>query len=202
MNDKQQTTTRLATLPIEMIDRITSFLPNRDIKSLRLTSRWVYNCVVLRLKRVFISANPVNLQVVLEIAKHKYFRKGVTEIIWDETFFEWRETTPPHGARNRDPDWNNDLNCPDWYIEHSHTDIQNFGRSKGNEVANRPNLVPRMRRLTNPMTPGESYAYYWELVTQERLMLNSAADYKVLSMPSKDSLPSVESPSQPKPMGC
>jgi len=81
MEEKRPPPANLSTLPAELVDNIANFLPKRDIKSLRLTSRLVHNCARLRLDRVFICANPLNIRVVEEVANHEYYRKGVTEII-------------------------------------------------------------------------------------------------------------------------
>lgn len=78
-------TFNLARLPVEIILAITGFLPNRDIKSLRLTCITLSRIAHLRLKRVFLSANPLNIKVFRAIADHDTFRRGVVEIIWDDT---------------------------------------------------------------------------------------------------------------------
>jgi hypothetical protein len=71
-------------LPLELWWEITSHLPNHDIKSLRLASKQFCNAVELRLQRVFLSANPLNIEVFRAVADHKKFRHQVTEIVWDD----------------------------------------------------------------------------------------------------------------------
>ena len=179
MEEKRPPPANLPTLPAELVHNIANFLPNRDIKSLRLTSRFVHNCVKLRLDRVFISANPLNIHVVEEVANHEYFRKGVTEIIWDETYFEWRETTPPN-YKYKNNEFRFAFGCPEWYLMRGRSAIIELAESKGNDaVANRPDLSARMRELAAAMPPWESYHYYWNLVKQERWMLRTGADWKV-----------------------
>lgn len=39
------------------------------------------------LSRVFLSANPLNIEVFHAVADHPKFRHQVTEIIWDEARF-------------------------------------------------------------------------------------------------------------------
>lgn len=78
-------TSDLARLPIELIHAIIALLPNRDIKSLRLTCTLLSRVAHLRFKRVFLSANPLNIKVFRAIADHDSFRRGVVEIIWDDT---------------------------------------------------------------------------------------------------------------------
>lgn len=74
----------LVGLPVELLTAISSLLPNRDIKSLRLACRGLRSAVCLRLTRVFLSANPRNVEVVRAVADHRFFRTQVTEIIWDD----------------------------------------------------------------------------------------------------------------------
>ncbi|KAI1071054.1 hypothetical protein LB507_011497 [Fusarium sp. FIESC RH6] len=71
-------------LPNEIVGAICSQLSNRDIKSLRLTCRLLKDISHLRFDRVFISANPRNIEVLLAIANHEIFRHSVREIIWDD----------------------------------------------------------------------------------------------------------------------
>lgn len=77
--------TRLLQLPPEITSTILSYLANRDIKSLRLTCKVLYPISPLRLDRVFLSANPRNIEILRAIADHDVLCKGVVEIIWDDT---------------------------------------------------------------------------------------------------------------------
>ncbi|KAJ5326295.1 uncharacterized protein N7506_009397 [Penicillium brevicompactum] len=84
---------RLVLIPYELLLIIISHLTNRDLKALRQTCKALENLVPLRLSRVFISANPLDIKVFHAIADHAKFRKQVTEIVWDEARFtesaEW-----------------------------------------------------------------------------------------------------------------
>ncbi|KAJ5625823.1 hypothetical protein N7510_002132 [Penicillium lagena] len=72
-------------LPVELFHTVLSHLPNRDIKSLRLVSKQFCDSVELRLSRVFLSANPLNIKVFRAVADHNKFRYKITEIVWDDT---------------------------------------------------------------------------------------------------------------------
>ncbi|KAM0210460.1 hypothetical protein ACHAPA_002043 [Fusarium lateritium] len=61
-------------LPTELVGAICGLLSNSDIKSLRLTCRYLRDKSRLRFDRVFISANPRNIEVLLAIANHDVFR--------------------------------------------------------------------------------------------------------------------------------
>ncbi|KAM0248482.1 hypothetical protein ACHAP5_003428 [Fusarium lateritium] len=71
-------------LPTELIGAICGLLSNSDIKSLHLTCRYPRDKSPLRIDRVFISANPRNIEVLLDIANHDVFRHRVKEIIWND----------------------------------------------------------------------------------------------------------------------
>lgn len=91
-------------LPWELWREVTSYLPNRDIKSMRLASKQISNAVELRLRRVFLSANPLNIEVCRAIADHKKFRYQIIEIVWDDARL-------PRGPRILSglPGWENDM---------------------------------------------------------------------------------------------
>lgn len=74
-------------LPFELWDTILSYLPGRDIKSMRLVCKQFSIAATLPLQRVFLSANPLTIEVFRAIANHEIFRHRVTEIIWDDTRF-------------------------------------------------------------------------------------------------------------------
>ncbi|KAK1245474.1 hypothetical protein MKX08_005103 [Trichoderma sp. CBMAI-0020] len=73
----------LPTLPPELIGNLVSLLDNRSIKSLRLTCRH-FSAIKLRISRVFLSANPLNIRVLRSIADHDVYRQGITELIYDD----------------------------------------------------------------------------------------------------------------------
>ncbi|KAJ0124416.1 hypothetical protein J7T55_005754 [Diaporthe amygdali] len=74
----------LLQLPPEILWGIPPYLSNRDIKSLRLTCKALCAISQLRLDRVFLSANPRNIEVLRAVADHEVLREGVVEIIWDD----------------------------------------------------------------------------------------------------------------------
>lgn len=76
----------LTHLPKELLDEIPPYLTGKDIKSLRLVCK-LFSDLSLCLSRVFISANPIDIEVFRSIADHEAYRRGVKEIIWDEARF-------------------------------------------------------------------------------------------------------------------
>ncbi|KAK2123992.1 hypothetical protein NOF04DRAFT_1349498 [Fusarium oxysporum II5] len=82
------TSIALQALPSELIGAICRLLPNRDIKSLRLTCRYWRQNSLLRFDRLFISASPRNVEVLFAVANHDIFRHRAKEIIWDDAVLE------------------------------------------------------------------------------------------------------------------
>ncbi|CAG8899762.1 unnamed protein product [Penicillium egyptiacum] len=78
------TYTSLPGLPFELWQSIALHLSNANIKSYRLACSQFNSAALLRIDRVFLSANPLNIEVFGGIASHDKFCHGVTEIIWDE----------------------------------------------------------------------------------------------------------------------
>ncbi|KAJ4245793.1 hypothetical protein NW762_013917 [Fusarium torreyae] len=91
-------------LASELFSAICDLLPNSDIKNLRLTSHLLNANSQLRISRVFVSANPRNLDVARAIADHETFRWGIEEIIWDDA------TLKPIGSFRRENEYR-------WYDE-------------------------------------------------------------------------------------
>ena len=90
----------LLQLPVEILTAIPVYLPNRDIKSLRLSCRALLATSKLRLERVFLSANSRNIEVFKAIADHEVLRRQIVEIIWDDA----RLKDEPAPRRSGDPE--------------------------------------------------------------------------------------------------
>lgn len=77
--------------------------------------------VPLRLTRVFLSANSLNINVFRAVANHEEFRHSVTEIIWDDA----RLSTQPDlegdwsGSFYTWPEPDDPATCPLWFIRRS-----------------------------------------------------------------------------------
>ncbi|OBS23459.1 hypothetical protein FPOA_04008 [Fusarium poae] len=157
----------LSTLPVELGHHIARFLANRDIKSLRLTSSSLRARFTLCLKRVFISASPRNLKVVKEVADHEVFRHGVTEIIWDESEFQYTSSK----LRTCDWDWG-------YYLDSCREDICELAGGWTNaDLTGRPDDATR--QLAAAMSRDECEQLYSELADEEECILKSGEDIKV-----------------------
>ncbi|KAK5991356.1 hypothetical protein PT974_09637 [Cladobotryum mycophilum] len=90
-SSQRRTITRL---PLELLFSIVSNLPNRDIKNVRQTCRFLYSLASLRIDRVSISANLLNIKVFREIANDETYRCRITEIVSDGVRLEEQRQEP------------------------------------------------------------------------------------------------------------
>ena len=177
-------------LPPKIVKIIVDQVPNSTIKNLRLTSRYYSETAALRLNRVFISANPRNVEVFAAIANHEVFRAQITEIIWDDALLYVRPE--PHnevegdygsdddyeGCEDEDEcdedgiDWRGDV--PGWFRKACRQNIFDMKWCRDEDV-DRPSLVAREQQMSEQMPMEEAWAYYQELLQQQR----DALDLKV-----------------------
>ncbi|KFY31256.1 hypothetical protein V493_01264 [Pseudogymnoascus sp. VKM F-4281 (FW-2241)] len=147
-------------LPPEIIKTIVDQVPNSTIKTLRLTCRFYLEAVALRLDRVFISANPRNVEVFTAIANHEAFRAKITEIIWDDALLYVRPV--PRNAV--EAYYGLDDGYQD-YAEESDECDKNGINWRGN--------VPGAQQACEQMPMEGAWAYYQQLVQQQRDVLDS-----------------------------
>ncbi|KAF4414953.1 hypothetical protein FACUT_13831 [Fusarium acutatum] len=182
----------LQALPNELLGSVCALLCNRDIKSLRLTCRALRDKSYLRFGRVFISANPRNVDVLLAVANHDLFRHRVKEIIWDDTLLRKIPIRDGYGPCGYSEDENDSDVCAanedkeqisrdfvrlckdsigltegrlmyrDWYQSDNEVRIGCL-----NEVQNQSD---------NRMPSRDSLAHYADLLHQQREVLSSNAD--------------------------
>lgn len=160
----------LVGLPVELLTAISSLLPNRDIKSLRLACRRLRSAVCLRLTRVFLSANPRNVEVVRAVADHGFFRTQVTEIIWDDA--RLRACGPREQGEPMEEGGHEHLG---WFGRQCERNLLEVRHRRGEDV-DRPDHLARDRLVADVMPVEESWRHYLDLVQQQREVLTSAAD--------------------------
>ncbi|PNP61479.1 hypothetical protein FNYG_13766 [Fusarium nygamai] len=172
------------TLPNELLGAICALLCNRDIKGLRLTCRALGDKSYLRFDRVFISANPRNIEVLLAVANHDVFRHGVKEVIWDDNVLRRIPITEgytPCGYSEDEHDYDElaDDENKEWIsrdyvhlckesIFYTNSRVQEKNEYEGeNEV---------QKQLDNLMPTRDSLALYNDLLYQQKKVLSSNAD--------------------------
>ncbi|PNP37987.1 hypothetical protein TGAMA5MH_10086 [Trichoderma gamsii] len=181
---KQTSSSFLALLPPEIIEDILSNLDNRAIKSLRLTCRWFSAIAALRINRVFLSANPLNIQVFRAIADHDVFRHRIVEIIYDDARL-WRDATDaPEARAPSDPsygtyyrDYPSDM---EWFESERDENIKELRRRQNDDDPRRPEHVAMARRVHAELSLKESWAYYQDLLRQQEEVIASGADADAL----------------------
>lgn len=175
-------------LPVEIVTWISTHLPNCDIKNLRLTCLFFSVTLRLRLDRVFLSANPRNVEVFQAIANHEVYRARVTELIWDDALLidDRIERRPPSGDYYEDdyyPDSEDYLDeeppWPRWYRNPCKDNLNEVMSLKGFDVE-RPDHVARAQQVAALLPMEEAWAHYQELLQQQREVLGSQAHIRAL----------------------
>ncbi|KAF5591706.1 hypothetical protein FPCIR_5986 [Fusarium pseudocircinatum] len=184
LSDNASPSPAVQTLPNELIGSICSLLCNRDVKSLRLTCRALRNKSYLRFDRVFISANPRNIEVLLAVANHDVFRHRVKEIIWDDNVLRRIPIREGYTRRGYGEDESGSDEFPDdenkeWisrdYVHLCKESIfyTNSRVLKKNEYEGENEL---QKQLDNLMPARDSLALYNDLLYQQKKVLSSNAD--------------------------
>ncbi|KAM0490722.1 hypothetical protein ACHAP8_011267 [Fusarium lateritium] len=177
-NDKDPVFQRL---PNELAVSIFDLLPNRDIKNLRLTCRYLNRHAPLRFDRVFISANPLNIKVFLAIANHDTFRKQVKELIWDDATLQSSKSS----GHDSDDDYESDDDGSDDNDYQGNSRFQQLCREAIEDVESRlveSRLLDKaygheqQLLLENLMPSREALSYYERIVEEQAAILESRAD--------------------------
>lgn len=182
--------TQLVHLPNEILHLIVTFLPNCDIKNLRLSCTHLRHQSRLRFDRVFISANPRNLQVFGAIAAHEEFRKQVVEVVWDDArltlsaagYWERNPFLHDEGDSEEDGDCEEDryykeaeAECPAWFVKACRENI--VPKGVYDRRHHEEKLALRMPKPRRPLK--DSYAYFMELYRQQQAILETGEDIEM-----------------------
>ncbi|KAL7900938.1 hypothetical protein HDV63DRAFT_402331 [Trichoderma sp. SZMC 28014] len=183
---KQTSSSYLVLLPPEIIENILSSLDNRSIKSLRLTCPRLGATAALRIDRVFLSANPLNIQVFRAIADHDMLRHRIVEIIYDDARL-WRNGAEADEARYPgDPCYmyslyheNEELQV-EWFENERNGNLYKLTERQRNEDPKRPEHVALARRVHAELPLEESWAFYQMLLRQQEDVIANGADADAL----------------------
>ncbi|VUC26563.1 unnamed protein product [Clonostachys rosea] len=152
----------LSQLPLELLQGIVAYMPNRDIKNLRLTSSYMREVAPLRFDRVFLSVDPRDVEVFVAVAKHDVFRQQITEIIYDDAPF-----VGPAASGEIDCDFIDSEAGKAWFERGYKNSLQTIREYKGFFIE-RPIDVQIAKQLTARMTPRASYQYIKDVVKQQQ----------------------------------
>ncbi|RKL39442.1 hypothetical protein BFJ72_g6916 [Fusarium proliferatum] len=174
----------LHTLPNELLGAICCLLCNRDIKNLRLTCRALGEKSPLRLNRVFISANPRNIEVLLAVANHDVFRHRVKEIIWDDSLLRKIPIINGYGPCGYSEDENDSDVCAanrdKKQISRDFVRLckDSIGLTKGRLLHKDGHQcdLEVQKQVDNLLPSRDSVAYYADLLKQQRDVLSSNTD--------------------------
>lgn len=174
-------------IPNELANRIFDFLPNHDIKNLRLTCRYLNCHAPLRFNRVFVSANPLNVKVFLAIANHDTFRQQVKELIWDDATLQSARSS----GNDSDDDYSSDESETDDNDYQGHSRFQQHCREAIEDVESRlvdkPNGNEHQTLLGNAMPLCEALPYYERLVKAQASVIESEADERAVQYALQES---------------
>ncbi|PYH74256.1 uncharacterized protein BO88DRAFT_328179 [Aspergillus vadensis CBS 113365] len=166
----------LTSLPTKLLARIVSYLPNRDIKSLRLTSQLLHEFAHLRIERVFLSADQRNLDVFRAVADHEVYRRHIKKIIWDDT----RLLLPPQfsvldcgrNLREQGPCAGAEL----WYINACRENIADLRRYQTDYTGLADCIERAEQDVASTVWLKESFALYDRLSRKQEENIRTNAD--------------------------
>lgn len=183
-------------LPPELNGIIASMLPQSDIKNLRQTCLLFSVQIQLRLSRVFLSANPLNVSVFRAIANHEKFRKSITEIIWDDARLDvTRHWAPPQDI---DSEWDMEFipspaeesgsddgesydrlifskTAPKWFAQACRDNVDMVRKRKDLDVETTEH-IERATQVAQRLPIWESWTIYQELLEQQQDVISTDAD--------------------------
>ncbi|KAL7902725.1 hypothetical protein HDV64DRAFT_240990, partial [Trichoderma sp. TUCIM 5745] len=168
----------LPTLPPELIEEIVSFLDNASIKNLRLTCRH-FSAIKLRINRVFLSANPLNIRVLRSIADHDEYRQGIVELIYDDARLYHSRADQGDNALLRDIsiiDYDGPETTLEWFHAERDVNLHELGNRQTLEESSRPKDFKVHRQVHAELSLEESWTYYQELLRQQDDVIARGAD--------------------------
>ncbi|PTB40687.1 uncharacterized protein TrAFT101_005855 [Trichoderma asperellum] len=163
----------LPTLPPELIENLVSHLDNRSIKNLRLTCKH-FSTIKLRISRVFLSANPLNIHVLRSIANHDVYRQGIIELIYDDARLCYSRTDYSDNVVPEDV--NRPMTDMEWFQVERDLNIDELEHRKAADEPNRPKDLRIYRLVNAELSLGESWTYYQDLLRQQDDVIAHGAD--------------------------
>nr|WVH32662.1 F-box domain protein [Trichoderma asperellum] len=175
---------QLTELPIELLVDIANRLGNSDIKNLRLACKLLASTSTLRISRVFLSANPLNVEVFRAIADHETFRHGVIEIIYDDarlprSAYEDASARRPDLLRYSGSEQIGVQTNENWFNNERQQNIQEIGRHEFH-TGGQWDSPARVEQAAAEMSMQASWTYYQDLVRQQDEVIANDSDLEAL----------------------
>ncbi|PTB43589.1 uncharacterized protein TrAFT101_002148 [Trichoderma asperellum] len=172
----------LTTLPPELIEELVSYLDNRSIKNLRLTCR-LFCTIKLRINRVFLSANPLNIRVVHSIADHDVYRQEIIELIYDDA--RLCHSRADH-SNNQHPDtvrpipleilYDRPMTDMEWFQTERDANLEELQSRERHDESGHPTDLRIYRQANAELPLAESWSYYHDLLHQQDDVIAHGAD--------------------------
>lgn len=164
------------------------------------------NAVILRLSRVFLSANPLNVEVFQNIAAHNRLRHQVTEIVWDdarltrgpprafephegqELLSEEEDESPNYKewAKHCPDLYQEELierredekknGCPKWFRRAFEGNIYILKSRKGNDVNRSDHLARKEQALAQQPSMRDCWEHYRHLLQLQNEIISNNSD--------------------------
>ncbi|KAJ5124228.1 uncharacterized protein N7515_008053 [Penicillium bovifimosum] len=140
----------------------------------------------LRLNRVFLSANPLNIEVFRKIASHDKFRHQGHELLSDEDKpdddREWVAACRPQSREwinERHEEEERDL-CPKWF-KHASRDNYLYLERRELRDEDRPDLIARRELVFAQFSLEKSFKHYRRLLRQQKRVLAGRSDLEAFA---------------------
>ncbi|KAF5648034.1 tartrate transporter [Fusarium sp. NRRL 52700] len=163
-------------LPLELLNNVIYTLPNVDIKNLRLTCSYLGSISLPRFNRIFLSTSLRDIEVFTSIVNHDVFRLKVTEIIYDDSRFDYCYYS--RGRQSREVNENtDDITRVPHGFERAYSIITNIIDTKEDEFQSVPHVKEAFKTRS---TMSQSYQVYRKLKLQQDEVLTSGRDADAL----------------------
>jgi hypothetical protein len=177
---------QLTRLPLELLQSVLSYLPQRDIKNVRLVCTLLHTTAPWRFDRVFLSVNLRDIRVFNEVADNEKIRQQIVEIVYDDT----RLPSAPELDSDDDPDdYEYDAvssrppedprEVPRWFADKYLETVAELERYRG-RLVERPRHVEMRKRLEARLSLEESYRVYQSLASEQSEIIASGETANVL----------------------
>lgn len=155
-----------------------SHLDNRSIKNLRLTCR-LFRVVKLRISRVFLSANPLNIHVLRSIADHDVYRRDIIELVYDDARLCHSRTDHSDNALPEEISRlyiYRPITDMEWFQTKRDMNLDDLRQRRRGENPGRPEHLAISRQVNAELSLEESWTYYQDLVRQQDDVVTHGAD--------------------------
>lgn len=139
----------------------------------------LFSVIKLRINRVFLSANPLNIHVLRSIADHDVYRQGIVELIYDDArLYHSRadQGNKPLPESVAHIDFFEPLTTKEWFQVERDINLDELGNRESAYEPSRPKDLRVYRQIHAELSHEESWTYYQELLRQQDDVIARGAD--------------------------